>query len=124
LRAFDEFRPRFCDDCVGSLFPFNQFWTTRLLLCACGVRPHLLPNTYAEKFRRDAVFRGSGRPSAGVARSLAVSDGTLWNWVTEARDTSERAVDPDALAESEREELKRARRLVIELGTIRKIHHR
>ena len=77
------------------------------------------PNKYPEKFRRDAVelVRSSGRPIADVARSLAISEGTLWNWVKKARDASDRAVDPDALTESEREELKRLRRLVIELET-------
>ena len=57
------------------------------------------PGKYPEKVRRDAVelARRSGRPIADVARSLAISEGTLWNWVKKARDASERAVDPDAL---------------------------
>ena len=77
------------------------------------------PNKYPEKFRRDAVelVRSSGRPIAEVARSLGISEGTLWNWVKQARDATARTVDPDALSESEREELKRLRRLVMELET-------
>lgn len=56
-------------------------------------------------------------PIAEVARSLGISEGTLWNWVKQARDANERDADPDALSESEREELKRLRRQVIELET-------
>lgn len=39
------------------------------------------------------------------------------DWVKQARDGTERAADPDALTESEREELRRLRRQVIELET-------
>lgn len=76
-------------------------------------------NKYPEKFRRDAVelVRSSGRPIAEVARSLGISEGTLWNWVKRGREATARTVDPDALSESEREELKRLRRLVMELET-------
>ena len=45
------------------------------------------PAKYPEQFRRDAVelVESSGRPIAEVARSLPVSEGTLWNWVRDAR---------------------------------------
>jgi len=33
--------------------------------------------------------------------------GTFWNWVKADREAAERAADPDALSESERDELKR-----------------
>ena len=77
------------------------------------------PSKYPEKFRRDALelVKSSGRPIAEVARSLGISEATLWNWVKQARDASERGADPDALTESERDELKRLRRQVIELET-------
>ena len=67
------------------------------------------PSKYPEKFRRDALelVRSSGRPIADVARSLGISDGTLSNWVRAERNASERAADPDALTESERDELRR-----------------
>ncbi len=52
-----------------------------------------------------------------MARSLGISEATLWNWVKQARDRDERDADPEALTESERDELKRLRRQVIELET-------
>src|SRR5690606_28035227 len=75
------------------------------------------PSKYPDKFRKDALelVRGSGRPIADVARSLGISDATLWNWVKKAREADAAGADPDALRESEREELKRLRRQVIEL---------
>lgn len=77
------------------------------------------PSKYPEKFRRDALelVKNSGRPIAEVARSLGISEGTLWNWVKSAREATERSADPDALTESERDELRRLRRQVIELET-------
>ena len=77
------------------------------------------PSKYPEKFRKDALelVRSLGPPIAEVARSLGISEGTLWNWVKAARDASERDADPDALSESERDELRRLRRQVIELET-------
>ncbi len=69
---------------------------------------------YPPEFRREAVALAvsSGRSVAGVARSLGISEGTLWNWVTADREQRERAADPEALSVSEREELKRLRRRV------------
>lgn len=77
------------------------------------------PTKYPEQFRKDALalVESSGRPIAEVARSLGISEGTLWNWVRAARDATERAADPDAFTESERDELRRLRRQVIELET-------
>jgi transposase len=45
-----------------------------------------------------------------VARSLEIAEGTLWNWVKADREAAERAKDPNALSESERDELKRLRK--------------
>ncbi|UDY38088.1 transposase [Dermatobacter hominis] len=56
------------------------------------------------------LVRSSGRPVAEVARSLDIAEGTLWNWVKADREACERHADPDALSESEREELKRLRK--------------
>jgi transposase len=42
---------------------------------------------------------------------LGISDNTLRNWINAERDRRERDSDPDALSESEREELKRLRKL-------------
>lgn len=81
------------------------------------------PAKYPEQFRRDALelVRSSGRPIAQVARSLGISEGTLWNWVQADRAATARAQDPDSLSESERDELKRLRREVVELRTDKEI---
>jgi transposase len=75
------------------------------------------PSKYPEKFRRDALelVRSSGRSIADVARSLGINEGTLSNWVRAERNASERAADPQALTESEGDELRRLRRENIEL---------
>ncbi len=54
------------------------------------------PNKYPDRFRRDALelVRTSGHPIAGVARSLNIAEGTLWNWVRAERDAAERDGDP------------------------------
>ena len=59
-----------------------------------------------------------------VARSLGISEGTLWNWVRATRDAAERAADPDALSESERDELRRLRKENVELRTDKEILRR
>ena len=71
------------------------------------------PSKYPSEFRREAVelVRSSGRSRAEVARSLGISDNTLRNWINADRDRRERDADPNALSESEREELKRLRKL-------------
>lgn len=70
------------------------------------------PAKYPAEFRREAValVKSSGRPVAEVARSLEIAEGTLWNWVKADRAAAERDADPEALSESEREELKRLRK--------------
>lgn len=77
------------------------------------------PSKYPDQFRRDALelVKSSGRPIAEVARSLGIAEGTLWNWVRAARDADVRSSDPDALTESERDELRRLRKENIELRT-------
>lgn len=84
------------------------------------------PNKYPEQFRKDAIelVRSSERPIAEIARSLGIAEGTLWNWVRAARDADARRGDPEALSESEREELRRLRREVIELQTDKDILRR
>ncbi|WP_420452368.1 transposase [Ilumatobacter sp.] len=84
------------------------------------------PNKYPDQFRKDAIelARSSGRPIAEVARSLNIAEGTLWNWVRAARDADSRAGDPAALSESERDELARLRKQVIELQTDKEILRR
>jgi transposase len=81
------------------------------------------PSRFTPEFRREAVelIRSSGRSIAEVARSLGVNDGTLGNWVKADREARERAADPQALSESEREELRRLRRQVAELEMDREI---
>ena len=66
------------------------------------------PAKYPAEFRREAIalVKSSGRPVAEVARSLEIAEGTLWNWVKADREATERASDPNALSESERDELK------------------
>jgi transposase len=78
---------------------------------------------FTPEFRRDAVelIRSSGRSIAEVARSLGINDGTLGNWVKVDREARERAADPEALSESEREELRRLRKQVAELEMDREI---
>ena len=81
---------------------------------------------YPDQFRRDAVelVKSSGRPIAEVARSLDISEGTLWNWVRRSRDQAERDGDPEALTESERAELKRLRKENADLKTDKEILRR
>ena len=81
------------------------------------------PAKYPDPFRRDAValVESSGRSIAEVARSLGINESTLWNWVKQARHASTRAADPEGLVESERDELRRLRREVVELRTDKEI---
>ena len=62
-----------------------------------------------------SLSESSGRTIGEVARSLGIAEGTLWNWVRDARTKKARDVDPDALSESERDELRRLRKQVVEL---------
>lgn len=74
------------------------------------------PAKYPAEFRREAValVKSSGRPVAEVARSLEIAEGTLWDWMKADREAGERAKDPDALSESERDELRRLRRKTVQ----------
>lgn len=84
------------------------------------------PSKYPPEFRREALalVKSSGRPVAEVARSLEIAEATLWNWVKADREAVERDADPEALSESERDELKRLRKLTaqqtIDLEILRK----
>ena len=75
------------------------------------------PAKYPVEFRREAVqlVASSGRPVAEVARSLEISDATLWNWVKADRERTAQDADPDAVSESERAELKRLRKETAQL---------
>lgn len=66
------------------------------------------PAKYPEEFRREAValYRGSDRSRAEVAKSLGISDGSLASWVKAV----EAAEAPGALDASERAELERLRK--------------
>lgn len=81
------------------------------------------PSKYPQEFRADAVelVKTSERPRVEIAKSLGISDSTLANWMQADRDARRRAEDPDALSESDREELRRLRKEVIELRTDKEI---
>lgn len=68
---------------------------------------------FDREFRDGAVriVRETGKPIAQVARDLGVNEGTLGNWVAQAR----AAEEPGALTQDEREELKQLRGEVAEL---------
>ena len=84
------------------------------------------PSKYPDQFRRDALelVKTSGRPIAEVARSLGIAEGTLWNWVKAQREAVERDADPEALSESQHDELRRLRKEVIELRADKEILQR
>ena len=82
----------------------------------------------AEKRRRfDPEFRAgavrivleTGKPIAQVARDLGVNEGTLGNWVNQAKTAA--GVGSGGLSESEREELARLRRENAELAMERDV---
>ena len=81
------------------------------------------PAKYPDQFRQDAValVASSGRPVAEVARSLGMNEGTLWNWVKQARLATDRSADPDGVSESERDELRRLRKENVELRSDKEI---
>src|ERR671919_978094 len=70
---------------------------------------------YDREFREGAVriVEETNKPIAQVARDLGVNEGTLGNWVSKARRERDGADVP--LSESERAELERLRRDVVEL---------
>jgi transposase len=67
---------------------------------------------YPLEFREEAValVLSSERSIADVARSLGISDRTLWYWVADARKQDARDNDPSALSVEELAELKRLRK--------------
>ena len=67
---------------------------------------------YPSEFKEEAValVNSSGRSIADVARSLGVSDRTLWYWVSEERKSRQRADDPSTLNADDAAELKRLRK--------------
>ncbi len=71
------------------------------------------PSKYPAEFRREAlelVRSSPDRTVADIARALGLNEGTLGNWVREERVRAARDADPDAVSESELEELKRLRK--------------
>jgi transposase len=64
------------------------------------------------------IVRDTGRPIAEVARDLGINEGTLGNWVN--RDKSRRG-ESSELSESERQELQRLRKEVVELSMQRDV---
>jgi transposase len=73
------------------------------------------------EFREGAVriVRETGKPIAQVARELGINEGTLGNWM--AKDRAARDGGGAALTESERDELNRLRREVVELAMERDV---
>ena len=70
---------------------------------------------FDEDFKQGAVrlVTETGRPIAQVARELGINEGTLGNWCVKARRAG---ADPQApLSESERAELDRLRKELVEL---------
>lgn len=67
---------------------------------------------YSSEFKTEtvALVKSSGRSIADVARSLGVSDRTLWYWVSEDRKSRQRAQDPSSLNADDAAELKRLRK--------------
>jgi transposase len=70
---------------------------------------------FDEDFKKGAVqlVLETGKPIAQVARDLGVNEGTLGNWVTKAR--RKQGGEGAGLSETERAELERLRRDVVEL---------
>ncbi len=70
---------------------------------------------FDEDFKQGAValVTETGKPIAQVARELGINEGTLGNWCAKQRRASDDGQAP--LTESERAELDRLRREVVEL---------
>jgi transposase len=70
---------------------------------------------FDEDFKQGAVrlVTETGKPIARVARELGINAGTLGNWC--ARERREREDGQGSLSESERAELDRLRREIVEL---------
>ena len=76
---------------------------------------------FDQDFREGAVrlVRETGKPIAQVARDLGINEGTLGNWVNQAKAAAGRG--SGGLSESEREELARLRRENAELAMERDV---
>ena len=70
---------------------------------------------FDEDFKQGAVqlVTQTGKPIAQVARELGINEGTLGNWCAKARRSGEDG--QAALSESERAELARLRKEIVEL---------
>ncbi len=68
------------------------------------------PIPKSSKVRGVVLVESSGGSVAEVARSLGISDRTLWNWVNNERKRLARASDPSTLSDEELAELKRLRK--------------
>ena len=70
---------------------------------------------YDEDFKQGAVqlVTQTGKPIAQVARELGINEGTLGNWCAKARRATDDGQVP--LSESERAELVRLRKEIVEL---------
>jgi len=82
------------------------------------------PSRYPPEFRAESVElvrRSSDRSVVEIARDLGISDSTLSSWVRADREARARAVDPEGLSESERDELRRLRRENVDLRMDREI---
>lgn len=80
-------------------------------------------SNYPVEFRREAVrlVLQTDKPMSQVAKDLGMSEKTLGNWVRAERAGLARDSAPGAIAESEREELRRLRKEVHELKLERDI---
>lgn len=77
-----------------------------------------MPKRYDEDFRREAVklVLEGGVPASRAAADLGVGDTTLAKWLAAAK-----GVSPQPVSESEREELKRLRKEVVQVKLERDI---
>jgi transposase len=81
------------------------------------------PTKYPEQFRRDAVELVETTDRGG-GPLVEYHEGTLWNWMRDPRQKQTGDVDREVLSESERDELRRLRKKVIEFRTDKEILQR
>lgn len=83
-----------------------------------------LSNRYPPEFRAEAVAlaRTSGRKKSEIARSLGISNQTLYAWLkADDEDRRDRTPESDRLTDDERAELKRLRKENLSLREDREI---
>ena len=74
-----------------------------------------MPYRYPPEFRRKVLdLLAAGRSVASLSADLGVSDQTIYNW--RRQDAGDRGLEP-GLTSSETEELRAARRRIVELET-------